>query len=107
MKSLALALFTYLGCTVVGYSQPATQPPSQKLTQTSAQTSAQTPAQGSAPSSSGSESVGRSCKKELKQLCGRRARGQEEQDSIKANLDLNKFSADCKAELSKTAKPSS
>jgi len=50
--------------------------------------------------------LSKSCKKEVKELCGRRARGEEEKDCIKANLDLNKFSADCKTELSST-KPAS
>jgi hypothetical protein len=40
-----------------------------------------------------------------KKLCGR-AHGQEMQDCIKSSLDLNKFSADCKTKLSRSAKPS-
>jgi hypothetical protein len=45
------------------------------------------------------------CKKEVRKLCGMRAKGDERQSCIKDNIDLNKFSAACKAQLT-SAKPS-
>lgn len=71
-----------------------------------AQTAAPSQAPSTAPASS-SESLGKACKKEVKDLCGH-AHGQEMQDCIKAGMDMNKFSADCKSKLAaKAAKPSS
>ena len=73
-------------------------------------TYAQTPAApaASSPPASSKDShphLGHACKEEVKKLCGR-AHGQEMQDCVKSGLDLNKFSADCKTELTKSAKPS-
>jgi hypothetical protein len=102
MKPLSFGLCACLGLGAIANSQTPAQPSAQKTPQAAAQTLAH----DSAPSSSGSQSIGRACKKEIKQLCGRRAHGEEKQDCIKANLDLNKFSADCKTKLSMAAKPS-
>ena len=69
-----------------------------------------TPAQSqpSTPAAATSDgSLGKACKKEVKDLCGR-AHGQEMQECIKSGMDMNKFSADCKAKLAaKAGKPSS
>jgi hypothetical protein len=70
---------------------------------------AQTPAPAAAPAPAASSggSVTRACKEQVKSLCGR-AHGDEMKECIKSNLDMNKFSADCKAELAKPApKPAS
>jgi hypothetical protein len=69
---------------------------------------AQTPAPAApAPAASSGGSITHACKKEIKSLCGR-AHGDEMKQCIKSNLDMNKFSADCKAELAKPApKPAS
>jgi hypothetical protein len=68
-----------------------------------AQTPPQTPGEAqttySAPKS-------RDCKKEVRNLCGRRPKG-ELQSCLKDGLDLNKFTDSCKAEITKSAKPSS
>jgi hypothetical protein len=89
MKLISLALVVSLA--VAGYVQ--------------AQTPAQTPTPAPAASSGGK--VSSACKKEIKALCGR-AHGDEMQSCVKSNLDMNKFSADCKTELAKPpAKPSS
>jgi hypothetical protein len=88
MKLMSLALVASLALT--GYVQ--------------AQATAQTPTP--APAASSGSSPSKACKKEIKDLCGR-AHGQEMKDCIKSGLDMNKFSADCKAELAKApAKPS-
>jgi hypothetical protein len=73
-----------------------------------AQTSAQAPATAPASSSEASQSLGKACKKEVKDLCGH-AHGQEMKDCVKAGMDMNKFSADCKAKLAAkaAAKPTS
>jgi hypothetical protein len=76
MKFTALAFIASL--TVAGYA--AAQSPDQ------------------APSVS--KPTSHACKKEVDSLCGRRAKG-EEMSCIKDGLDLNKFSADCKTELTK------
>jgi hypothetical protein len=95
MKRIAPALLASFA--LVGYVQA----------QAPAQTPAPAPASAAAPASDGSDSLGRACKKEVKDLCGR-AHGQEMQDCVKSGLDMNKFSADCKAKLAKPpAKPSS
>lgn len=74
------------------------------------QVHAQAPAQSQAPApapASSDGSLGKACKKEVKDLCGR-AHGQEMQDCIKSGMDMNKFTADCKAKLAaKVPKPSS
>jgi hypothetical protein len=70
---------------------------------TLAQAPTQTPAPGhttySAPSS-------HDCKKEVKDLCGRRPKG-ELQSCLKDGLDLNKFTDSCKAEIMKPTKSGS
>lgn len=105
MRTLSLAWLACLGLAASAFSQTATQssqPPAENTPPP-----AQSSAQSSGASSEGGSSLQRSCKKEVKKLCGRRARGEEEQDCIKANLDLNKFSEECKSELSaKGTKPS-
>jgi hypothetical protein len=70
-----------------------------------AQTPAQTPAAATPAPAPASSSVSHACKEQVKSLCGR-AHGDEMQNCVKSNLDMNKFSADCKAELSKP-KPAS
>jgi hypothetical protein len=67
------------------------------LAQTAAQAPAQAPTTYSAPTS-------KACKKEVRDLCGRRPKG-ELQSCLKDGLDLNKFSDSCKAEITKPAKP--
>jgi hypothetical protein len=69
------------------------------LAQAPAQTPAPAPTSVSAPTS-------HACKKEVKDLCGRRPKG-ELQSCLKDNLDLNKFSDSCKAEIAKPGKPGS
>jgi hypothetical protein len=60
-----------------------------------------------APAASSGGSITRACKEQVKSLCGR-AHGDEMKQCIKSNLDMDKFSADCKAELAKPApKPAS
>jgi hypothetical protein len=60
-----------------------------------------------APAASSGGSVTRACKEQVKSLCGR-AHGDAMKQCIKSNLDMDKFSADCKAELAKPApKPAS
>jgi hypothetical protein len=88
MKRISLALLASVA--VAGYLY-AQAPP-----QASAPAAA--PAPASAASSGGS--VTHACKEQVKSLCGR-AHGDEMQSCVKSNIDMNKFSADCKAELSK------
>ena len=67
---------------------------------------AQTPPQSAAPpaaaappaESSEAGKIDRACKKEIVGLCGH-AHGQEMKDCVKAGLDTNKFSANCKSEI--------
>jgi hypothetical protein len=67
---------------------------------------AQTPSQSAAPpaatappaESSDSGKIDHACKKEIVSLCGH-AHGQEMKDCVKAGIDMNKFSASCKAEI--------
>jgi hypothetical protein len=71
---------------------------------------AQPPAKSSAPSSAQPTLVephSRACKKEVKKLCGRHPSGSELQSCMKDGIDLNKFTDDCKAEMTKTPKPGS
>ena len=89
MKFLSLIVAAGL---LVSYAQAQT--PSQSPAP------AQTPA-ATAPANS-SDSLGHACKKEVKDLCGR-AHGQEMKDCVKSGLDMNKFSADCKAKLAAKA----
>ena len=61
----------------------------------------QTAPSSSAPpadKASSSGNMDHACKKEIRDLCGR-AHGQEMQDCVKAGVDMNKFSASCKAEI--------
>jgi curli biogenesis system outer membrane secretion channel CsgG len=68
-----------------------------------AQTATQSPPPASAPAAESSHpKLSHDCKEEVKKVCGR-AHGQEMTDCVKSSLDLNKFSASCKSEL--TAKP--
>jgi hypothetical protein len=76
---------------IFGYAQG--QPPAQTTAPSSAPTTL------SAPSS-------RDCKKQVKDLCGRRPKG-ELQSCLKDGLDLNKFSDSCKAEITKAPKSGS
>jgi hypothetical protein len=96
MKLLSLALIASVAVAGYTHAQTATQTPA-------APPSAPAPAPSS--SASGSEHLGHACKEEVHKLCGR-AHGQEMQDCIKSGLDLNKFSAECKAKLTQSAKPS-
>jgi len=94
MKLVSLALVSALFIT--GYVREA---PAQAPAQAPAGSTGQAPAPGHPTS--------KDCKKEVKDLCGRRAKG-EEPSCIKDGLDLNKFSAQCKSELTGgAAKPSS
>jgi hypothetical protein len=94
MKLLSLALVASVAVTGYTYAQTPTQAP------------APAPASSTPASpSTGSQSLGHACKEEVKKLCGR-AHGQEMQNCIKSELDLNKFSADCKTKLAQSAKPS-
>lgn len=90
MRLLSLTLAV---CLLAGYAQAQT--PSQSMTPAQPATSA--PA-----GSSHSDSLGKACKKEVHELCGR-AHGQEMKDCIKSGLDMNKFSADCKTKLAAKA----
>jgi invasion protein IalB len=94
MKHLSLALLAALA--VTGYLHAQTPAPAAPPAQAAA------PA---APAASSGGSVTRACKEQVKSLCGR-AHGDEMQNCVKSNIDMNKFSADCKAELSKP-KPAS
>jgi len=95
MKRISLALLAAV--VVAGYVHA----------QTAAQTpAAAAPAPPATPAASSGGSVTRACKEEVKSLCGR-AHGDAMQNCVKSNLDMNKFSADCKAELAKPAKPAS
>jgi hypothetical protein len=73
-----------------------------------AQTAAQSPPPASTPAAEPSDTakshphLSHDCKEEVRKVCGR-ARGEEMTDCVKSSLDLNKFSASCKSEL--TAKP--
>jgi hypothetical protein len=87
MKLISIALIASL--TVAGYAHA----------QASAQAPSQAPAAQAAPKS-------KACKKEVKDLCGRRPKG-EEASCIKDGLDLNKFSDSCKGELTAAPKPNS
>ena len=96
MKRISLALLASIA--VAGYVDAQTPAPTPAP--------AQTPA-AATPAASSSGSITRACKKEIKNLCGR-AHGDEMQSCVKSNLDLGKFSADCKTELAKPApKPAS
>ena len=69
----------------------------------------QAPGQTQAPSSSPttlSAPSSRECKKEVRGLCGRRPKS-ELQSCLKDGLDLNKFSDNCKAEMTKPPKAGS
>jgi hypothetical protein len=87
MRLLPLALLASVALT----SHAPAQPPAE--TQAPAQTPAPAPSTYSKPTS-------KDCKKEVKELCGRRPKG-ELQSCLKDGLDLNKFSDSCKAEITK------
>ena len=88
MKTLTLVLVGLL--TTASYARA--QPP--------AETSpAQQSATYSAPKS-------KACKKEVKDLCGRRPKS-ELQSCLKDGLDLKKFSDSCTTEITKAPKPGS
>lgn len=96
MKLLSLALAASVAFGAYAYAQTATPPPA-------------SPSAPAAASPSGGK-ISHDCKEEVHKLCGRRAHGSEEQDCVKANLDLNKFSAACATEFKNAAaakKPSS
>jgi hypothetical protein len=92
MKRVRLALITAFA--IAGYGGA----------QAPAQTAPPPPAKSDQASAAPGHPTSKACKKEVKDLCGRRAKG-EEPSCIKDGLDLNKFSADCKAELTGAAKP--
>ena len=104
MKPMSLALLVSVA--IIGYAQaqaPAQAPPAAS-TPAASKPAAPTPAASS--SSTGSDRLGHECKEEVHKQCGR-AHGDEMHACIKAAMDLNKFSADCKAKLAaKSAKPS-
>jgi hypothetical protein len=85
MKLLSLALIAPVALSNYSLAQPA------------AQTPAPAPTTYSAPTS-------HACKKEVRDLCGRHPKG-ELQSCLKDNLDLKKFSDNCKAEITKQGKP--
>ena len=89
VKALAIAASLIAGGYV--HAQTAAPPDTQPGTNQAATAAAAQPS--------------RACKKEVKELCGRRAKGQERQSCIKDNIDLNKFSADCKAQLTNARPP--
>ena len=95
MRRIALALVA--AAALAGFAQ--------------AQTAAQTPAAAPAASTpaaapaGGNGKLSHDCKEEVKKACGR-AHGDEMKDCIKSSLDLNKFSAACKTQLTQSAKPS-
>ena len=112
MKPVSLAVLVSMA--VIGYAQaqaPAQSPPATPAAAApaaaapaAAKPAASTPAASS--SSTESDRLGHECKEEVHKQCGR-AHGDEMQQCIKAAMDLNKFSADCKAKLAaKAAKPS-
>jgi hypothetical protein len=91
MKLLSLTLAASLA--LAGYAQ--------------AQAPATTPAPGEstpAPSAASSHPLSKSCKSEVRKLCGT-TKGDKMQSCVKDNLDLNKFSADCTTELKAHAPP--
>jgi hypothetical protein len=83
MKLVSLVLLS--GLAVAGFA--TAQTPSQ---------SAAPPAATAPPAESGK--IDHGCKKEIVSLCGH-AHGQEMKDCVKAGVDMNKFSASCKAEI--------
>jgi hypothetical protein len=85
MKLAPLALLAAL--VVAGYA-PA---------QTASQSAAAPPTESS-DAGKASGKIDKSCKKEIKDLCGH-AHGQEMKDCVKSGLDMNKFSASCKSEI--------
>jgi hypothetical protein len=97
MKLLAIVLTA--GFALAGYAH------GQTADQTPAKPPASTPPASS--SAGGATSPTHQCKKEAEKLCGRRARGQEMQDCVKANLDLKKFSAACQTQFSQPKTPNS
>ena len=107
MKPVSLALLVSMA--VIGYAQAQAPPQAPPATPAAAAPAAAKPAASTpAASSSSTESdrLGHECKEEVHKQCGR-AHGDEMQQCIKAAMDLNKFSADCKAKLAaKAAKPS-
>jgi hypothetical protein len=83
------ALLAPLACLVVsGYALAQDQPPAKSAAPSSAQPTLVEP-------------HSKACKKEVKKLCGRRP-GSELQSCLKDGIDLNKFTDDCKAEMTKT-----
>lgn len=96
MRPMTLALVAAAALAGAAQAQTAAQPPA-------AAPAASTPA-ASAPAASNGH-LSHDCKEEVKKACGR-AHGQEMQDCIKSSLDLNKFSAACKTQLTPAAKPS-
>jgi hypothetical protein len=104
MKLLSLALVATVA--VAGYTlaQTAAQAPAAAPAVPPAASkapAASTPAASSSTTDSGH--LGHECKEEVHKQCGR-AHGQEMQACIKAALDQNKFSADCKTKLAASAK---
>ncbi len=97
MRTMTFALI--LAAAFAAVAQAQTAAPSA----TAASPAAAPPA--AAPAPSGNDRLSHQCKEEVKKACGH-AHGTEMQDCIKSSLDLNKFSASCKAEIQKTPKPS-
>jgi curli biogenesis system outer membrane secretion channel CsgG len=90
MKPMSFALVAAVALAVAAQAQTATPP-------------ASTPAT-SAPAA-GKHPLSHDCKEEVKKVCGR-AHGEEMENCVKSSLDLNKFSAACKTQLTHAAKPS-
>lgn len=99
MRPISLASFALVAAVAMAGSvaaQTATPPPA-------AAPAASTPATSAAEAGKGR--LSHDCKEEVKKGCGR-AHGEEMQNCIKSSLDLNKFSAACKTQLTQAAKPS-
>ena len=96
MRPMTLALVVAVAFVASAQAQTAAQPPA-------AASAASTPAASS--TTGGHERLSHDCKEEVKKACGR-AHGEEMQNCIKSSLDLNKFSATCKTQITQSAKPS-
>jgi uncharacterized protein YgbK (DUF1537 family) len=91
MKRISFALLASVAVAGYLYAQAPPQTPAPAAAPAAA---------APAPAASSGGSVSHACKEQVKSLCGR-AHGDEMQSCVKSNIDMNKFSADCKAELSK------
>ena len=99
MRPISLAAFALVAAVAMAgavEAQTATPPPTTGP-------AASTPA--TSPAAASKERLSHDCKEEVKKACGR-AHGEEMQNCVKSSLDLNKFSAACKTQLTQAAKPS-